>query len=1217
MQIERSVKHLSGFLTIALGLGLLFLIAFDAQIEAATCYEDVVVSNAAFEPANATYRFVDFYQYKPRYRRIHPDGTFYPPYENITWGGNRWIIMVGGTNRYEASADTPTPPTIVGCDGCPNPWLRLASVYGPTTITVQGGKEFVSLGGPTTAKLTTGQAYVYAPTVPEGCLGSYTFSIINQPIWMSFDATTGELTGTPTASDVGTFANIQIIATASDGSQVVTQVFAIDVEHGEPELEIVSIEYSPELPSEQDVVTVTLKLANIGTASSQAISEESGIALARYQRDFDDWELVPLSVPALAPGEVETLSLQLSGASWMYHVDIRIGPEGDTGAPRGNLRIQLTGAHLGVSTSFRPEFPTPVDELVVTFDLTNLGQAASNEIDVSSGEAVVILAKDQDIDTALEDEEAIVRRLALPVLSPGDTHRLHIPMSGATSHYWCELRIAYSETRTVILRREILLHRALPDLVIRSMSYEPDTPTKADSITVTAVIENTGEIASAACQLELTARAPTYQSHWNPHTGESEPMTNWFAAAPTVSTHAVPALVPGERFTVTQQYAPAQDNYRVFALIDSMQEVLEHGENPDGSTIYGDVNAQNLLVLMRPAAVDLEIESVTISPEIVVAPGEIQVGVVVRNAGTTRSPDSASIFCYIECFESHNTGESATSVELPLPALDPGETYTVNHSAVVSGELVFIQSIVRCPEDSIRVNSDVDRWVNAAPAMLREPICLAGRAVMPGVSAAPLPSELAWAMTYGFSYDDQSFPSNAVGDEVEWTKRTWSNGMQSCAQAIHFLQPLPSGCPDARFVLRGNVADPTPDELAWAGTHALSHLDTHHPTNSEENETDWIERLWSGNTHFCIQAITIVDLLSPCLEERLVLRGESTTPTQEELDWAAQLGLSYFDTPKPDGATGDEIEWIERVWFNETHVCDQPIAILEPPLDCPAERPVFCYESFDPTEEELAWASAQGLIYWDDGPKPLPDPDPICGIEWIERFWGEYEGDESACTQGIDVISPTPTIAAPADTSVSGCVSVASISPSMTGTATVDDPCGIMVSLEYQDEFHDDQSAELGTFHRVWKVTDQCGDTHRAVQTISIDSPHPYLTSSWAGTFTEGSLVVDSIYIRPQPPIFGNDQAHTLLIVAFAENTAEPPGKGEPVAQTATLTASVDGIPAGSATISVLPGESGLRYEIRVDIPQVPGCHEVSLSMGGTIIYGSVFIHPIGEDPDF
>jgi len=350
-------------------------------------------------------------------------------------------------------------------------------------------------------------------------------------------------------------------------------------------------------------------------------------------------------------------------------------------------------------------------------------------------------------------------------------------------------------------------------------------------------------------------------------------------------------------------------------------------------------------------------------------------------------------------------------------------------------------------------------------------------------------------------------------------------------------------------------------------------------------------------------------------EERLVYRGESWDPTAEELAWATQHGLAYTDVPKPDGATDNAVEWIRRIWFSVDQLWVQTIVVLEPPLDCPGERATFCNESVDPTPEELEWASQHGLIYWDDGPKPLPEG--TCGIEWIERHWGTSVEDENACTQAIDILSVLPSLTVPADVEVAGCVSVSSIDPSQTGTPSVDDPCGMMVSLDYQDDTYHGLNPDLGTFHRVWRVSDECGDSHVAIQTITINPAYPYLTGTWPGSLAEGDIVVDNIYIRPQPPIFGNDQAHTLLIVAFAANTAEPPEEEDPVAQTVTLTASVDGSPTGSAVINALPGASGVRYEIRVGIPQVAGCHEVSLTMGETTIYGCVFVHPVGADPDF
>jgi hypothetical protein len=67
---------------------------------------------------------------------------------------------------------------------------------------------------PTT--VTAGNAYSFRPSGsdPEG--RTLTWSITNRPSWASFNTSTGALTGTPSASHVGTYSNITI--TASDGT---------------------------------------------------------------------------------------------------------------------------------------------------------------------------------------------------------------------------------------------------------------------------------------------------------------------------------------------------------------------------------------------------------------------------------------------------------------------------------------------------------------------------------------------------------------------------------------------------------------------------------------------------------------------------------------------------------------------------------------------------------------------------------------------------------------------------------------------------------------------------------------------------------------------------------------------------------------------------------------------------------------------------------------
>ena len=75
-------------------------------------------------------------------------------------------------------------------------------------------KSPVVTGTPVT-KATVGTLYSFQPTAkdPEG--KAVTFNVRNKPSWATFSTTTGRLSGTPAASNVGTFSNI--IVQATDG----------------------------------------------------------------------------------------------------------------------------------------------------------------------------------------------------------------------------------------------------------------------------------------------------------------------------------------------------------------------------------------------------------------------------------------------------------------------------------------------------------------------------------------------------------------------------------------------------------------------------------------------------------------------------------------------------------------------------------------------------------------------------------------------------------------------------------------------------------------------------------------------------------------------------------------------------------------------------------------------------------------------------------------
>ena len=79
----------------------------------------------------------------------------------------------------------------------------------PTTATAAG----VQITGSPVTTATVGQAYSFQPTVAStaSVVGTVLrFSITNTPAWAKFDATTGKLTGTPGATQVGTYKGIAI-----------------------------------------------------------------------------------------------------------------------------------------------------------------------------------------------------------------------------------------------------------------------------------------------------------------------------------------------------------------------------------------------------------------------------------------------------------------------------------------------------------------------------------------------------------------------------------------------------------------------------------------------------------------------------------------------------------------------------------------------------------------------------------------------------------------------------------------------------------------------------------------------------------------------------------------------------------------------------------------------------------------------------------------------
>lgn len=72
------------------------------------------------------------------------------------------------------------------------------------------------LSGSPSPEVGTGQAYRFMPSGSDADGDALTYRIENAPPWASFDTASGELTGTPSAADVGVYSGIRI--GVSDGT---------------------------------------------------------------------------------------------------------------------------------------------------------------------------------------------------------------------------------------------------------------------------------------------------------------------------------------------------------------------------------------------------------------------------------------------------------------------------------------------------------------------------------------------------------------------------------------------------------------------------------------------------------------------------------------------------------------------------------------------------------------------------------------------------------------------------------------------------------------------------------------------------------------------------------------------------------------------------------------------------------------------------------------
>ncbi|WP_018275935.1 putative Ig domain-containing protein [Teredinibacter turnerae] len=142
------------------------------------------------------------------------------PYPDYNQGDLFNVNPNSGALSFKVAPDYENPVMSVR----PNQYKLAVNVIGSTssghvqkiTVDVRDVNEAPMISGTPATSVRVPASYGFTPTATDPESDAISWSIANKPSWMSFDTSTGALTGSPSNSDVGT--DTGIVITASDGS---------------------------------------------------------------------------------------------------------------------------------------------------------------------------------------------------------------------------------------------------------------------------------------------------------------------------------------------------------------------------------------------------------------------------------------------------------------------------------------------------------------------------------------------------------------------------------------------------------------------------------------------------------------------------------------------------------------------------------------------------------------------------------------------------------------------------------------------------------------------------------------------------------------------------------------------------------------------------------------------------------------------------------------
>ena len=135
---------------------------------------------------------------------------------------------------------------------------------GPITA---GPNRAPTISGSPAGSASAGIAYSFTPSASDADADTLTYSVQSKPSWATFNAQTGKLSGTPTASDVGTSSGI-IIAVSDGTASTALPAFAIVVNGAVASTGGLTVSWSPPLANSDGSTLTDLAGYRISYGSS-------------------------------------------------------------------------------------------------------------------------------------------------------------------------------------------------------------------------------------------------------------------------------------------------------------------------------------------------------------------------------------------------------------------------------------------------------------------------------------------------------------------------------------------------------------------------------------------------------------------------------------------------------------------------------------------------------------------------------------------------------------------------------------------------------------------------------------------------------------------------------------------------------------------------------------------------------------------------------------